>query len=421
MKRVHYEKPPKMLKNTLIIFLLAFAYSFAQHDSVTMHEQGVLRTHNNAQIGIFGDLTNHGVFNVNDGGEVGFYNQNREQQIVGTNRPIIYSMKIDTPQDLNLQVGVDVINNVDFIEGRVLTARNRTDVSLDIFNDNAYEGASDTNHVDGFTSRDGSENYVFPVGDDFRLRPIEIITNGNLALYKAAYFYEDAAGFNAYNKRFDRQEKNNFLGRVSPFEFWYIDHEKVNSTEVSQDIQVTLTWDRFSNIEDLIGGKDLKNLRVAGWHKDQQRWLDLGKFTTEGDVSEGKISSDPINVDLYEVVTFASLINTEAEVLVYNGVSAGEDGANDYLVIANVRDLPNNKLTIFNRWGVVVYEQEGYDADDRRFVPNPKYRFDGTSQGRSTIKADEKLPVGTYFYIFEYAENENSPRKSTSGYLYLTR
>ncbi len=405
-----------MMNFRFIYLLIGFILSIgirAQDESIEVHLGGNIRTHEGAQIGIFGDLSNDGAFDVENGGEVGFYNPNREQQVLGENRPVIYEMKIDVPQDLNLQVGVDAIESVEFINGRVLTPRNRTDISLDIFNDNAYIGSSDTNHVDGFTSRDGNDDYVFPVGDEFRLRPIEIQTNGNVEFYQAAYFYEDAANFNAYERIFDRTVKDNFIGSISSYEFWFL--------EGNQKVSATLTWDNFSNISNLIGGNNLRNLRVVGWHKIDQKWLDLGNVSFEGDTDEGKITSDEFNPSFYEIVTFGSILNSGNEVLVYNGISAGDDGTNDYLIIGNVRNFPNNKLTIFNRWGVVVYEAEGYDADDSRFVPNPKHRFDGTSTGRVTIQKDNNLPVGTYFYLFEFAENNSSPRKSISGYLYLNR
>lgn len=396
-------------------FFFGLAIAFAQEEAMEVHSNGVMRTHSGAQLGIFGDVTNNGTLDYQDGGEVGFYNQNREQQVLGENRPVLFEMKIDVPQDLNLQVGVDAIESVEFIKGRVLTPRDGTEVSLDIFNDNAYTGESDANHVDGFTSRAGNDNYSFPVGDEFRLRPIEIITNGNFVDYKAAYFFEDAAGPNSYIDVYDREEKAPVVGDISPYEFWFLDGD--------QPLSATLTWDEFSNIETLLDGSGLNNLRVTGWHRKQQRWLDLGNVAIEGDLSSGKITSDEFVPDSYEVLTFSGDFNAGEGVFVYNAISPDDDneGLNNYLVIADVRNFPSNKLSIFNRWGVVVYEAEGYDADDPRFTPNPKYRFDGTSNGRVTIQKDNKLPVGTYFYVFEFAKSSLDIRKTISGYIYLNR
>ena len=46
--------------------------------------------------------------------------------------------------------------------------------------------------------------------------------------------------------------------------------------------------------------------------------------------------------------------------------------------------------------------------------------FDGTSNGRVTIDKDNKLPVGTYFYIIDYQDAVNNMKKLT-GYIYINR
>ena len=48
-------------------------------------------------------------------------------------------------------------------------------------------------------------------------------------------------------------------------------------------------------------------------------------------------------------------------------------------------------MKIFNRWGVLVFETKGYNNTDNY--------FDGFSKGRVTIKQQEVLPTGTYFYV----------------------
>ena len=61
----------------------------------------------------------------------------------------------------------------------------------------------------------------------------------------------------------------------------------------------------------------------------------------------------------------------------FNGMSPGDDGINDYLKIAGIEKYPNNTVKIFNRWGVLVYETKGYGLGDRLFM--------GISEGRITI------------------------------------
>ncbi|NBW27751.1 MAG: hypothetical protein EBR38_04185 [Flavobacteriaceae bacterium] len=102
---------------------------------------------------------------------------------------------------------------------------------------------------------------------------------------------------------------------------------------------------------------------------------------------------------------------SEDDLEVFNAVTPNSNGENDVFVIRNIQNFPDNNLTIFNRWGVLVYEADGYGQ-------NGKF-FKGISEGRITIKKDDQLPIGTYFYILRYTNNGNT--KERSGYLYLNR
>ena len=94
---------------------------------------------------------------------------------------------------------------------------------------------------------------------------------------------------------------------------------------------------------------------------------------------------------------------------IYNGVSADGDGHNDYFKIDGIEYYPKNNLKIFNRWGVLVYEKDGYSNE----AP-----FDGYSNGRAAISADSKLPQGTYYYILEYEDSDDQSH-TEKGWLYL--
>ena len=95
---------------------------------------------------------------------------------------------------------------------------------------------------------------------------------------------------------------------------------------------------------------------------------------------------------------------------IYNGISADGDGHNDYFHIESIERYPVNNLKIFNRWGVLVYEKDGYRNDTEP--------FDGHSNGRATINASSKLPQGTYYYILEYQDSVGQTQKN-QGWLYL--
>ena len=100
------------------------------------------------------------------------------------------------------------------------------------------------------------------------------------------------------------------------------------------------------------------------------------------------------------------------DIEVFNVVTPNGDGVHDVLSITGLENFPNNTIKIYNRWGVLVYVTKAYNTQGNV--------FDGTSNGRVTIEKDNKLPVGTYFYILDYEDGTNK-MKSKTGYLYINR
>ena len=98
---------------------------------------------------------------------------------------------------------------------------------------------------------------------------------------------------------------------------------------------------------------------------------------------------------------------------IFNGITpSSTTGENDEFFIENIDLFPQNKVEIYNRWGVLVYQVEGYNNNDKAFK--------GISEGRETISKGEQLPSGTYFYLFQYVDNKGQAHEK-QGYLYLTR
>ncbi|MEO8147629.1 MAG: gliding motility-associated C-terminal domain-containing protein, partial [Bacteroidia bacterium] len=83
-----------------------------------------------------------------------------------------------------------------------------------------------------------------------------------------------------------------------------------------------------------------------------------------------------------------------------SGFTPNGDGKNDFFVIHNIEDYPQNSLEIYNRWGVKIYSTNNYKND-----------WNGEGKGGDT------LPEGTYFYIL----NLKSISKTYKGYIDLRR
>jgi len=99
-------------------------------------------------------------------------------------------------------------------------------------------------------------------------------------------------------------------------------------------------------------------------------------------------------------------IKVDGTVIYFNAISANGDDKNPVFYIQNIDLLPetkNNKVSIFNRWGDLVWEGVNYN--------NTSVVFTGAN------KNGNELPTGTYFYKIEFV----SGRKTDSGYLSLKR
>ncbi|MTH14818.1 gliding motility-associated C-terminal domain-containing protein, partial [Flavobacterium sp. LC2016-01] len=84
---------------------------------------------------------------------------------------------------------------------------------------------------------------------------------------------------------------------------------------------------------------------------------------------------------------------------IWNEFSPNDDGQNDTFYIDCITQYPDNQLSVFNRWGNIVYFKKGYDNT-----------WDGKEKGSA-----KTLPDGTYFYILDLGDGS----EKTSGWLYL--
>ena len=148
-----------------------------------------------------------------------------------------------------------------------------------------------------------------------------------------------------------------------------------------------------------------------------QAFLDAdcdGDGISNGD-EYGSDPNDPLDSDgdgEFDFLDDNNASPSEDDLEIYNLVTPNGDNDNDVFVIRNIELYPNNTVEIYNRWGVLVYETNGYGQNGNYFT--------GISQGRVTISQSSELPVGTYFYIVKYTNN-SGVGKERSGYLYINR
>lgn len=75
---------------------------------------------------------------------------------------------------------------------------------------------------------------------------------------------------------------------------------------------------------------------------------------------------------------------------VYNAVTVNNDNLNDFFYIENIEEFPENKVSIYNRYGVLISDINGYNNKDKVWPD------------KNTAQTS-----GTYFYIIRLSEKDN--------------
>ena len=88
-------------------------------------------------------------------------------------------------------------------------------------------------------------------------------------------------------------------------------------------------------------------------------------------------------------------------------MSPNDDGINDFFEIVGVENYPKNNLVITNRWGVQVYNVDGYGTNGKIFK--------GISEGRISILRYKKSYLKEPIITFKYEINEEI--KEMQGFL----
>ncbi len=134
--------------------------------------------------------------------------------------------------------------------------------------------------------------------------------------------------------------------------------------------------------------------------------FDLGETVT---VSIVAYNAEETATDCSEqsfIITTAEMETVES----LYGFSPDGDGVNEYWEIIGIERYPQNTVFIYNRWGDMVFQMNGYDNNGNVFRGEAN---------RMTKMGGGRLPEGTYFFDIQIS-GENDLAKQR-GYLVLKR
>ncbi|WP_313806089.1 gliding motility-associated C-terminal domain-containing protein, partial [Flavobacterium sp.] len=235
-------------------------------------------------------------------------------------------------------------------------------------------------------------------------------------------------------------DENNLIISYDIIRNWTATDTCDNSTEITQIIHVTVgetfnagtkelcsndTANANYNLNQLLNGLVSEDEYDGTWAIENVGFefalqgnilnvtqLPVGYYTL-GYTLSTQNSYCPRKYEFYIHVLDDCGVLAECAINVFNAVSPNQDGLNDIFHIEGITCYAENNVKIYNRWGILVYDEDGYN--------NADISFNGVSEGRTTLNRGEELPDGTYFYILKYKSNETGNWLDKSGYLYLNR
>jgi gliding motility-associated-like protein len=185
----------------------------------------------------------------------------------------------------------------------------------------------------------------------------------------------------------------------------------ITATTVQAGVEGSVTVPINSLLSDPDNNLDLSTLRIiqqpssgasASINSNNELILDYQGLSFAG-IDELTIEVCDLNGECAQQKITIEVIG---DIIVYNAISPNDDNKHPtfYLkFIEAIEETQKNKVSIFNRWGDLVWEGVNYN--------NSSVVFTGLN------KNGNELPTGTYFYKIEFA----SGRKTDSGYLSLKR
>ncbi|MEC7262821.1 MAG: gliding motility-associated C-terminal domain-containing protein [Bacteroidota bacterium] len=387
------------MKSLLHIPFLLFA-SFAMAQG--LYNAGNLVVHASGNLGLHTSFYNDANFDQTEG-LVGFYGNNAIQ-VSGNIPPTLWDTEIMIGSNVFLQQPVNVRNNVNFIDGNFLTPKNNQDVYLNFMDQGFFTGESDISKVSGFAAINNRDFFLFPVGDQNELRPLNMQSEGVTPLAICAYFYENPTNPSSIPESFDIDQKVRNIGSISDREFWILQSDV--------PAKVTIGWNIRSGLG-LIPNATPESVIVVGWNKAANQWTVIGNTAFSGDITQGFVTSETFIPSEYAAITFGTTplptdtFAVENPTLGNYFLSPNGDGINDFLIIDGLEESPNNHLTIYNRYGQKVFEKVNYTNDFRGMA----------NTGTMILNQEQGLAEGVYFYLVSLFDLQ----LEYTGFIFLDR
>ncbi|MFI5163750.1 MAG: gliding motility-associated C-terminal domain-containing protein [Bacteroidia bacterium] len=171
------------------------------------------------------------------------------------------------------------------------------------------------------------------------------------------------------------------LGCLSPWAIVYVILNPLPVANAGTDI--TICSGHTAHLHATGGGK---YLWTPATHLSDTAVADPAA-TPDSTISYQVIVTDTNKCRAKDSVTVYVDVNDSCGLHIYNVITPNGDDRNDVWWIDGINSFPDNTVTIFNRWGDVVWRGSKYD--------NKKIVWHGQNE------KDQPLPAGTYYYVLD--------------------
>ncbi len=379
------------MKQHTIIFLVAFCLLVIPAKAQSVFNKGATVTVSaNTIVAVQENLTNEGTL-TNNGQliisgawqNLGTYNPGNGQINFNSNQPQVINHNDQSFQRLVISGAGEKIFSANItieselaLQSSILRSQNNAKL---IFNPGVIiTGGSDASHIVGTVSHKGTGQWLYPIGNGMLYLPV-VINNVTDVAATGAITLRDLSNGQALNGNFE-------IPRLSEKRYF-----ELSSTGSLAAATITLPL-RDDNLQ----LAEVANAVVAASNAVTDPFSSLGQSAAAGSFASGSVTSQLApTFALYAVAA----LTDDRSIEVFNGISPNEaDDLNSFFRIQNIEYYPNNKVTIFNRWGDRVYEARGYNNVDVVF------------RGKGNAG---KLPAGTYFYLINLGDGS----RAINGYL----
>lgn len=359
--------------------------------------------YNNGDAYFYGDFHNDGRFDFIEDTGTSHFAGTDEQVLAGGNTSyfsVVHFNNNSRPEPFMLKGDFYVEGHANFDQGII---NNRDFGGRFIFGDRAFSlNTSDEGHINGPVEKTGDRSFSFPIGHEGFYRQAEIGSASHNRI-GATYYHENSEFY------YPHTAKSEAILDIDNREYWTV--EKAANPGIRQ--MITLSWSRETTPERFIRAAKDENLIITRWDVEEKQWV-YEKSSIDG--REKTVSAVVKNFGVFTLARAKEkgMVDEACSLEIFNVIDINGSGQNKRLRIESAANCAKiEKVMVFNRWGIKVFETDDYGPDGDV--------FDGYSGGRWTITRNTGLPTGTYFYVINYKAGDSTEQGTIQkqGYLYI--